>query len=180
MRCPGFVRRPTSCRARYRRRSSRAREIRRPRAAAAADHRRTQATRPTRRPRRRARPQLRARVHPCSRGRQHIASAWRARVSGTFYGGPMLTFSTDPEVAEQQMNAIIFYLTAFGYIDGDFDQTEKTFVKIYIRQLVSARAAAAMPGTTPAQRAEVVGKFVTHFLEVFEQIDAQIRGLFEE
>src|SRR4051812_38642584 len=30
----------------------------------------------------------------------------------------MLTFSTDPNVAEQQMNAIIFYLTAFGYIDG--------------------------------------------------------------
>jgi len=26
----------------------------------------------------------------------------------------MLTFSTDPDVAEQQMNAIIFYLTAFG------------------------------------------------------------------
>lgn len=95
-------------------------------------------------------------------------------------GPPMLQFSQDPDVAEQQMNAIIFYLTAFGYIDGEFDQTEKTFVKIYIRQLVSARAAAAMPGTTPAQRAEVVGKFVAHFHEVFEQIDRQIRGLFEE
>ena len=92
----------------------------------------------------------------------------------------MLQFSNEPDVAEQQMNAIIFYLTAFGYIDGEFDQTEKTFVKIYIRQLVSARAAASMPGTTPAQRAEVVGKFVAHFHEVFEQIDLQIRGLFEE
>ena len=30
----------------------------------------------------------------------------------------MLTFSTNPDVAEQQMNAIIFYMTAFGYIDG--------------------------------------------------------------
>jgi len=92
----------------------------------------------------------------------------------------MLQFSTDPDVAEQQMNAIIFYLTAFGYIDGEFDQTEKTFVKIYIRQLVSARIASTMPGTTPAQRAEVVGRFVAHFHEVFEQIDSQIRGLFEE
>src|SRR5205823_4082357 len=52
----------------------------------------------------------------------------------------MLTFSHDPDVAEQQMNAIIFYLTAFGYIDGEFDLTEKTFVKIYIRQLVNDRA----------------------------------------
>ena len=57
----------------------------------------------------------------------------------------MLTFSTNPEVAEQQMNAIIFYLTAFGYIDGEFDFTEKTFVRIYIRQLVTARAKSAMP-----------------------------------
>jgi len=92
----------------------------------------------------------------------------------------MLTFSSDPDVAEQQMNAIIFYLSAFGYIDGDFDQTEKTFVKIYIRQLVAARARDAMPDATPDERAEVVGKFVAHFLEVFEQVDAQIRALFEE
>jgi hypothetical protein len=92
----------------------------------------------------------------------------------------MLTFSTDPDVAEQQMNAIIFYLTAFGYIDGDFDQTEKTFVKIYIRQLVAARAREAMPDSTPAERNEVVNKFVVHFHEVFDQIDAEVRGLFEE
>lgn len=92
----------------------------------------------------------------------------------------MLQFSTDPDVAEQQMNAIIFYLTAFGYIDGDFDQTEKTFVKIYIRQLVSARAKESMPGATLAERTDVVNRFVAHFHEVFEQIDAQIRALFDE
>ena len=92
----------------------------------------------------------------------------------------MLTFSTDPDLAETQMNAIIFYLTAFGYIDGEFDQTEKTFVKIYIRQLVAQRTKATMPDATPAQRTEVVGRFVAHFYEVFEQIDGQIRELFEE
>lgn len=92
----------------------------------------------------------------------------------------MLTFSTDPDVAEQQMNAIIFYLTAFGYIDGDFDQTEKTFVKIYIRQLVAGRARELMPDATPAERTEVTNKFVAHFHEVFEHIDAEIRALFEE
>src|SRR5690348_2610036 len=177
MTCRGFVRRPTRCRARYRRRSNRGREIRRPRAVAAACRRHSPATSPRRG---RARPQLRARVHPCSRGRQHIASAWRARVSGTFYGGPMLTFSTDPDVAEQQMNAIIFYLTAFGYIDGEFDLTEKTFVKIYIRQLVTARANAAMPNADKKTKAEVIDKFVAHFHEVFEQQDRQIRELFEE
>jgi hypothetical protein len=92
----------------------------------------------------------------------------------------MLTFSSNPDVAEQQMNAIIFYLTAFGYIDGEFDFTEKTFVRIYIRQLVSARAKAAMPDADPATRDEVVGKFVAHFLEVFEQIDRGVKDLFTE
>src|SRR5690349_1440733 len=92
----------------------------------------------------------------------------------------MLTFSTDPAVAEQQMHAIIFYLTAFGYIDGEFDFTEKTFVRIYIRQLVSARARAAMPDADPQTRDEVTNRFVTHFHEVFEHIDRSVKELFDE
>ncbi len=92
----------------------------------------------------------------------------------------MLNFSTNPDVAEQQMNAIIFYLTAFGYIDGEFDFTEKTFVRIYIRQLVTARAKAAMPDADPKTRDEVINKFVGHFHEVFEQIDRSVKDLFDE
>ncbi|MEJ7600238.1 MAG: metallophosphoesterase [Kofleriaceae bacterium] len=92
----------------------------------------------------------------------------------------MLTFSANPDVAEQQMNAIIFYLTAFGYIDGEFDFTEKTFVRIYIRQLVTARAKAAMPNAEPKTREEVVNRFVSHFHEVFEQIDRSVKELFDE
>src|SRR5262245_3182121 len=92
----------------------------------------------------------------------------------------MLTFSANPDVAEQQMNAIIFYLTAFGYIDGEFDFTEKTFVRIYIRQLVTARAKAAMPDADPKTRDDVVNRFVSHFHEVFEQIDQSVKELFDE
>jgi hypothetical protein len=92
----------------------------------------------------------------------------------------MLTFSTNPDVAEQQMNAIIFYLTAFGYIDGEFDFTEKTFVRIYIRQLVTARAKAAMPDADPRTRDEVINKFVNHFHEVFEHIDRSVKDMFDE
>src|SRR5687768_2060065 len=92
----------------------------------------------------------------------------------------MLTFSTNPDVAEQQMNAIIFYLTAFGYIDGEFDFTEKTFVRIYIRQLVTARAKLALPDADEKTREEVIDKFTTHFHESFEQIDRGVKGLFDE
>jgi Calcineurin-like phosphoesterase len=90
----------------------------------------------------------------------------------------MLKFSRDPNVAEQQMRAIIFYLTAFGYIDGQFDLSEKTFIRVYIRRLVEARAAEAMP--EGEVRADVVKRFVAHFHEVFEEIDRGVRGLFTE
>ena len=78
------------------------------------------------------------------------------------------------------MNAIIFYLTAFGYIDGEFDFTEKTFVRIYIRQLVTARAKMLMPDAPQKTRDEIVAKFVAHFHEVFENIDRQVKNLFDE
>lgn len=92
----------------------------------------------------------------------------------------MLKFSKKPEAAEKQMNAIIFYLTAFGYIDGDFDGSEKSFIRDYIEKLVVYRANDAMPDADDAVRAEVVQKFTTHFHEVFEQTDNYVRDLFTE
>src|SRR5215831_10018997 len=46
--------------------------------------------------------------------------------------GSMLTFSKDGPTADKQMRAVIFYLTTFGYIDGDFDASEKSFVRDYV------------------------------------------------
>ena len=36
----------------------------------------------------------------------------------------MMDFSKDPREAEKQIQAIIYYLVTFGYIDGDFDPEE--------------------------------------------------------
>ncbi|MCP4449461.1 MAG: serine/threonine protein phosphatase [Myxococcales bacterium] len=92
----------------------------------------------------------------------------------------MLKFSTDPDVAEQQMNAVIFYLTAFGYIDGDFDRSERLFVREYITKLVESRAHDAMPDAAPEVREEISSRFTTHFLEVFEQTNNYVQELFTE
>ena len=92
----------------------------------------------------------------------------------------MLTFSDDPNLAEQQMHAIIFYLTTFGYIDGDFDQKEKEFVRDYIGKLVQHRADGAMRGADASTKREIVGKFTQHFREVFEGIDQSVKDLFTE
>lgn len=94
--------------------------------------------------------------------------------------GSVITFSPVPEVAEQQMHAVIFYLVTFGYIDGDFDAKEKSFVKQVIQQVIEQRASDAMPTAAPDVRAEVIAKFTRHFHEILEGIDQNVRDLFTE
>ena len=92
----------------------------------------------------------------------------------------MLSFSRDPNVAERQMEALIFSLTTFGYIDGDFDTAEKDLVKETIRRLVERRVDTGMPDAEPAVRTDLVQRFTTHFHEKFEQIDRHVLDLFLE
>src|SRR5262245_42414362 len=92
----------------------------------------------------------------------------------------MMTFDADPKLAEQQMHAIIFYLTTFGYIDGDFDLSEKQFVKDYIGKVVAHRVKVSKGDAAPDLQAELASKWTTHFHEVFDEIDHGIRSLFTE
>jgi hypothetical protein len=90
----------------------------------------------------------------------------------------MLKFSSSGPEAEKQMRAVIFYLTTFGYIDGDFDAAEKGFVRGYVKKLVAHRVAGA--NLEPEVATELTAKFNGHFLEVFESIDRQVMDLFTE
>jgi hypothetical protein len=92
----------------------------------------------------------------------------------------MMAFSDDAQIAEQQMHAIIFYLTTFGYIDGDFDLSEKEFVRDYIRKLVTHRVETARAKQDVALKRELVDRYTAHFHEVFGEIDNAIRALFTE
>lgn len=92
----------------------------------------------------------------------------------------MLSFSADPIIAERQMEALIFSLTTFGYIDGDFDTAEKDLVKGTIRGLVERRVDTGMPDAAPKVREDLVRRFTTHFHERFEQIDREVLELFLE
>lgn len=92
----------------------------------------------------------------------------------------MLRFSTDPSVAERQMEALIFSLTTFGYIDGDFDDAERGLIKETIRGLVERRVDTGMPDASADVRADLVARFTKHFHEKFERIDAKVEELFHE
>ena len=92
----------------------------------------------------------------------------------------MLRFSADPKVAEHQMEALIFSLTSFGYIDGDFDQSEKDLIKQTIAKLVERRVDTGMPNAEPHVRQDLITRFTAHFVEKFEQIDAGIEEFFND
>ena len=83
-------------------------------------------------------------------------------------GVAMLTFSQHGPEAEKQMRAVIFYLTTFGYIDGDFDEAEKEYVRDYVKRLVAHRVDSAVDAAEVQLRQELTGKYTAHFLEVFE------------
>jgi hypothetical protein len=91
----------------------------------------------------------------------------------------MLILSTDPRTADQQMRAILFYLTTFGHIDGEFDVSEKTFVRNYIEQLVTHRVKTAA-NLDDSARPGLVKKYTAHFHEVFEKVDEEVKELFSE
>ncbi len=91
----------------------------------------------------------------------------------------MLTFSDDPRAAEQQMQAIIWYLTAIGHLDGDFDESEREYVRDHVGQLVMRRAAAAL-AHDPEQRKIVEEKWTMHFLGVADSVAAEVGGYFSE
>ncbi len=93
-----------------------------------------------------------------------------------------MNFSADPKEAEQQIHAILFYLTVFGYIDGHFDASEKEFIREYIKRIVDHKIAQnqayqQLPGD--ALQA-IVEQQEAHYNLVFEQIDQEIREFFDE
>lgn len=92
----------------------------------------------------------------------------------------MIKFSDNPKVAERQMQAVIFYLTTFGYIDGDFDESEREFVSQYIRRLIKQRVDMGMPDAEEKLKRELEEKYTLHFHEEFERIDNRIQELFTE
>jgi hypothetical protein len=91
----------------------------------------------------------------------------------------MIKLSSDPAVAEQEVEAVIFYLTALGYIDSEFDLTEKSFVRSFLRQLVTERVDSQGP-MDPEIRFEQIERQHEHYVELFQQVDHQVKEMFSE
>jgi tellurite resistance protein len=84
------------------------------------------------------------------------------------------------DVIEQEMQTVIFYLTAFAYIDGNFDERERAYITEFINRLTAYRARLAIKGDDVAFRDEQTAKWTAHFQSVFEETDHQVREYFTE
>lgn len=91
----------------------------------------------------------------------------------------MIELSPDPAIAEQQIEAVIFYLTTCGYIDSEFDLREKAFVRSFLRKLVTERVDSGA-ALDPEVRFEQIERQHEHYVERFQQIDYDVRSLFTE
>src|SRR5215831_15595637 len=91
----------------------------------------------------------------------------------------MIAFSQSPVVAEQQMSAIIYYMTTFGFIDGRFDVAEEVEIRRWIRALVEMRVD-AMGIPSIDERLAVIEKQTSYFERIFVSVTGEIQALFDE
>jgi hypothetical protein len=87
-------------------------------------------------------------------------------------------FSSDPDVAKQQMLAVTFMLTAFGHVDGKFGLAEKRFVQEKIAALVGQHMLAMV--SDPLARHAQTDRITAQFQRAAAAIDREIVALFSE
>lgn len=94
----------------------------------------------------------------------------------------MMKFSGDAKEAEREIHALLFYLTTFGYIDGDFDLSEKEFIREYITKIVDNKLGQSDAYKELSEQAfkQIKAEQEAHYNLVFEQIDESIKELFTE
>src|SRR5262245_18461332 len=102
-----------------------------------------------------------------------------ARAPNQRINGRMLVIAKDPDIDDQQMVAIIYYLVTFGYIDGRFDLSEQVYIREQIRRLVGWRVEDLLIDD-PKIRLDVTDGTTQRYDKIYEEIAAEVKALFEE
>lgn len=92
----------------------------------------------------------------------------------------MLELSTDPDVARQEMQGLIFYLAAFGYIDGEIDATELAFIEETFDKVVEHRVDAMPGGDDPKRHEELMAQEAALFDGLLETTQQEVTQLLND
>lgn len=78
-------------------------------------------------------------------------------------------------MADGQMRALIFCMAAFSYIDGNFDQAERDFIRARIGQIQRSRVE-TMPVSEAQTKEEVIEEWTHYFEAVLDEFNAEIQS----
>ena len=92
----------------------------------------------------------------------------------------MLELAEDPQLARQQLNGLIFYLTTFSYIDGDFDPEEITFIRDTIQKVIAHRVKSSKYGDDHQVRHTLVRRLTHEFEGVFDKVLGEVTVILNE
>ncbi|RYE95011.1 MAG: serine/threonine protein phosphatase [Myxococcales bacterium] len=88
--------------------------------------------------------------------------------------------TTGAGIIDQELDAIIYYLTAFAHIDGSYDPQEKWYISQFTDRLVAYRARVALRDAEPAVRERETRRWTAHFRDVLAATELEIAGHFSE
>jgi len=83
-------------------------------------------------------------------------------------------------IIDQELDAIIYYLTAFAHIDGSYDRQEQLYIEQFIVKLVSYRVRTALRDATAEVRDAQTEGWTRYYQGVFANIERQIASHFTE
>lgn len=92
----------------------------------------------------------------------------------------MLTLSSEPDVARQQMLGFILYLAAYAGVDGDFDDSEREFIRRAIRGALEERYGELLADAPAALREDTINRLQGHFEGVLDRTANEIEEMTTE
>ncbi|TNF38266.1 MAG: serine/threonine protein phosphatase [Deltaproteobacteria bacterium] len=92
----------------------------------------------------------------------------------------MLTLSTEPEVARQQMLGFILYLSTYAGADGEFDDSEREFIRRAIRMALDERYGELLADAPAILRDETINRLQAHFEGVLDRTINEIEEMTTE
>ncbi|MDY0004871.1 MAG: hypothetical protein RBU30_26470, partial [Polyangia bacterium] len=92
----------------------------------------------------------------------------------------MLELSNDPDLAQEQMAGLIFYLVTFGTIDGFLSTSEMDFIHRVVRQVIEHRVDNPPPGAQIKDRQAELDLYSGHFDKMLDRVQKEVAELMTE
>jgi hypothetical protein len=84
----------------------------------------------------------------------------------------MLNFSADPDQCNRELDAALYLLTAFAFIDGDFDKAEQEYIEDLILQIAEHLEPEEATSADRARRAALVDRLDRKFQKYEQELHA--------